>query len=395
MMPFAWQKADQLVYCNYLEHLLLHLKIGICRQKYLFHTPKEVLDFFTTGGYWQITCDINDLYAANTDQKSGWKKACYEQIAENYDDYIDIHKIALAYLFSKYIGKREPAILSEGYRFPMKRRNKEAAIVDIRGCTLVSINKDYSKMRIKSKEGVEYDFPLAYAYYQCGIDDIAEIIKTNMAKSHKTENDISIIYEDIKHLISSGCSTPNIVGSAEKLNVDFRGFGFPQFTNIPLDDMVYGRKTVDEYIGKAFPTKVNVTYQIGNDIPIFWQGDIPLKAQQSKFYIIRVEAVFEIKKGQTPFVRFKEPTLLWPGARSAKPSLCIDDENNFLYKNGIVLEHSYIWSEADNRYYDAYYEGRHLRPASVVISFTRDDFELFKKTYKVKQLKILDGCYFE
>ena len=26
--PFEWQKADRLVYCNYLEHLLLHIKIA-------------------------------------------------------------------------------------------------------------------------------------------------------------------------------------------------------------------------------------------------------------------------------------------------------------------------------------------------------------------------------
>ena len=31
--PFEWQKKERLVYCNVLEHLILHIKIAVLRQK--------------------------------------------------------------------------------------------------------------------------------------------------------------------------------------------------------------------------------------------------------------------------------------------------------------------------------------------------------------------------
>ena len=47
--PFEWQKKERLVYCNVLEHLILHIKIAILRQKEAFKTPQDIIEFFTTG----------------------------------------------------------------------------------------------------------------------------------------------------------------------------------------------------------------------------------------------------------------------------------------------------------------------------------------------------------
>ena len=104
--PFEWQKKERLVYCNVLEHLILHFKIAVLRQKELFKEPKDILDFFTTGGIYMICQEINDMFM-NDGTTSAWKKRCYEEIKDNYCDYIALIKSLLLYIKNDYIGKKE------------------------------------------------------------------------------------------------------------------------------------------------------------------------------------------------------------------------------------------------------------------------------------------------
>jgi len=48
--PFEWQKKERLVYCNLLEHLILHIKIAILRQKTKFKKPLTSKIFLLQAG---------------------------------------------------------------------------------------------------------------------------------------------------------------------------------------------------------------------------------------------------------------------------------------------------------------------------------------------------------
>lgn len=79
--PFEYQKADRLVYANYLEHLLLHVKI-----------VKEDVEQkgLGLGGVIMISSAINDYFRHG--RADGWKKHAMAHVKGNYDDYIIIMK---------------------------------------------------------------------------------------------------------------------------------------------------------------------------------------------------------------------------------------------------------------------------------------------------------------
>ena len=80
MHPFEYQKKENLVYCNILEHLILHLKIvQEC------HKENPHLGI---GGVSMITAQINGYY--DNPPMSGWHVYVYDVIKNKYDDYINI-----------------------------------------------------------------------------------------------------------------------------------------------------------------------------------------------------------------------------------------------------------------------------------------------------------------
>ena len=57
--PFSYQKAERLVYCNILEHLLLHIKIAE-EPRNANANENELLEI---GGASNLICrEINDFY---------------------------------------------------------------------------------------------------------------------------------------------------------------------------------------------------------------------------------------------------------------------------------------------------------------------------------------------
>lgn len=84
--PFEYQKADRLVYCNIMEHLILHIKI--------VEEPKpdraNRLEDQGIGGAINFICpQLNDFYNG-FDYKREVDKKRMEPIADNFDDYIKI-----------------------------------------------------------------------------------------------------------------------------------------------------------------------------------------------------------------------------------------------------------------------------------------------------------------
>lgn len=83
--PFEYQKADRLVYCNLLEHLLLHVKIA--------ENPSENAnegELPGIGGAINFICkDLNDIYAGK-EPADEWRKKVAEKVKDSFEDYIAI-----------------------------------------------------------------------------------------------------------------------------------------------------------------------------------------------------------------------------------------------------------------------------------------------------------------
>lgn len=131
--PYEYQKAERLVYCNYLEHLLLHICIG--KDKYWkehesFTFPKEFMCFIVPGITY-ICSEINDLF-----EKKGssveWRNRCFKEIECNLDDYIYVLKSFVDYMIEQYEGNREQKTIYVGQSIRHKRLG-EGVITKITG----------------------------------------------------------------------------------------------------------------------------------------------------------------------------------------------------------------------------------------------------------------------
>ena len=111
--PFEYQKADRLVYCNVLEHLILHIKI--------VEEPRNVdanmLELPGLGGVINYLCpQINDYYNGY-EYKRPYEIKKFSLIADNFDDYIGVLKHFLNVVVEKpeYTLLVTPEKLSRGY----------------------------------------------------------------------------------------------------------------------------------------------------------------------------------------------------------------------------------------------------------------------------------------
>ena len=85
--PFKWQLAKNIVYCDYLEHLFLH--ILICEYP---SEDRNVLEAVGIGGIINfIVPELNDLYSG---WKTGqaWRKNCHDLIINDKDMYLTLLK---------------------------------------------------------------------------------------------------------------------------------------------------------------------------------------------------------------------------------------------------------------------------------------------------------------
>lgn len=85
--PFEWQLAKNIIYCDYLEHLLLH--VLICE------FPSEEKNDFEAVGIGGvvnfIVPELNDFYSGwITNQE--WRRNCHNLIKNDKDVYFDVIK---------------------------------------------------------------------------------------------------------------------------------------------------------------------------------------------------------------------------------------------------------------------------------------------------------------
>ena len=84
--PFEYQKAERLVYCNLLEHLILHVKIVVEPK----HEKANLNENVGIGGITHYLCRIiNDLFIGYKTKKQ-YLLTAFELIKDNYDDYVKV-----------------------------------------------------------------------------------------------------------------------------------------------------------------------------------------------------------------------------------------------------------------------------------------------------------------
>lgn len=82
LFDYDYQKAENLTYCDYLEHLMLHCKINLLR-------VDQLGAFIRDGVVNYIVPQLNDWYGYAVDLDP-WQKAAFERIEDLYSDYRDI-----------------------------------------------------------------------------------------------------------------------------------------------------------------------------------------------------------------------------------------------------------------------------------------------------------------
>ena len=113
--PFAWQKKENLVYCDLLEHLFLH--VLICRY------PSPVSPLKDQVGISGITCflipELNGAYAGRK-PKQQWRQTCHERIINDKDAYLAVLEDFIPFAVSK---KGVPAeAFFQGLNTPLGRK---------------------------------------------------------------------------------------------------------------------------------------------------------------------------------------------------------------------------------------------------------------------------------
>ena len=84
--PYEWQMPENLIYCDYLEHLLLHVLICM----YPAVRPEDSGEIVGIGGVENyIVPELNDVYSGFK-SKQAWRSACYEHVLQDEDVYLHI-----------------------------------------------------------------------------------------------------------------------------------------------------------------------------------------------------------------------------------------------------------------------------------------------------------------
>ena len=108
--PYKYQKKDRLVYCNLIEHCLLHHKINEFTQAYPKVSPIDIRDFFNSQGVFHVSGLINDLFMKKGSSIS-YLQHYYDAIKDDYDNYIWMIAMILKNLEITYCGEKKPKMI--------------------------------------------------------------------------------------------------------------------------------------------------------------------------------------------------------------------------------------------------------------------------------------------
>lgn len=215
-------------------------------------------------------------------------------------------------------------------------------------------------------------------------------------------NDVLVLKEIMEHMLDMGANRltigscalaeyKSIVGKSEYKQM------FPNMKEVecPFDGFINAERYIRKFykgawcyahkkgkVGKGYTYDVNglysyVQHSMSNNYypighPIWFKGEIPQKAKISNHvYFVHIKCRFELKEGYLPTIQIK---------------------NNFLYDSTEWLHTSRI--KYRGIYYDEIERKGKLETSLVELFLIDSDFELLKRHYYLKDLEIIDGCWF-
>ncbi len=87
LFPFEWQQKENIVYCDYLEHLLLH--VLICKYPAEDKVPEVEVGYGGVVAF--LVPELNDVYSG-WETSQPWRKRCHDLIRDDKDVYMEILK---------------------------------------------------------------------------------------------------------------------------------------------------------------------------------------------------------------------------------------------------------------------------------------------------------------
>lgn len=374
MQPFAWQRKERLVYCNILEHLILHIKIMLMRQQASFEEPRDVFSFFTTDGTIMICHDLNDMFMLDGTEQP-WRKNCFQPVKENYSDYI----IILHALF-KYIELNVPQNADHSLFLQI------GSIIHTADgdCEILKMTPKRDILCIKLPSGKELSVYSTLASNQLTFFDYIDMYRRILSSGYES------FYTSIYHDLITDTPNDDVSKIVKSFSIDFGGYGFPEYTDFLLSES-YGAKNADQYISKALPMYSNPEFSLNGKTPVFLQGPFPdgFERNGKQFYIVRIRTTFDLKENSEAFLRYRESDIY-----RRKYDFTVSENRNLLHSGWTVLSTSKVIDPKTGEKYDYYYKADQLVKATLDISLGRDDFLLFFDRYNIHSLEILNGCYF-
>lgn len=291
--------------------------------------------------------------------------------------------------------------MGQWYSISIKHNNKMIELRDsfkLLPFKLQTIGKNFNTKHKKST--MEYT---GYRYAGCEITE---------EEQHYIANDVLVIKEALEIMYQQGHDKLTI-GScclAEYKSIVGKNNYIDKFPNIyerEIDESIYGSPNAGEYIRKSYrggwcylargkdnkiykngtTADVNSLYpsmmssESGNyypvGLPMFWKGNfIPPEAlKDNRFFFVRINTRFYIKKDKLPFVQIK---------------------NTLRYKSEEMLETSDMFDKKSGEYCNFYRDlDGEVKPCKVTLTLTMMDYYLLLEHYETPELQILDGCYFD
>lgn len=286
------------------------------------------------------------------------------------------------------------------YEIIIKHRNKTISIRDSLKLLPFKLEEVGEAFQTKHRKlTMEYK---GLRYAGCNITDEEKAYIANDVLSAKEALEVMFKQGHTELTIGSNClkDYKGIIGKF------FWDEWFPDLTEFPINENIYGSPNADKYIRKSYKggwcylktgkentiykhgltADVNSLYpsmmhsESGNYYPIglptFWKGDyIPKEATEpNKYYFVRIKTNFDLYKNKLP---------------------CIQIKGDWQYKATEWLTTSRL-KGGDNKYYKKWRDADgNIHDTRVILTLTMTDYKLIKEHYCLYDFEILDGCYFD
>lgn len=337
-MPRELLKGSNVVYCDALEHLLLHVMI---------------YDLVTVHRPWDPTDDLLSMIAELIDFYSGWmtplpnRFASHTRISNNEDVFIEIVKQLIITGFQHGVYITEQELFTNHLDFLTDKEWDHDLNIPLQKKIVTSLDGSLWEMMNEAVNNL-----IAKLSQECGRECSFVRLGNDKFHYHEAGKQGKLILKDFsKQLVIKGCVDPN-----KYLTAVLSGKTGGMFNRNKLYSAV-------------------ATKEPGFEFGSVWNGNqIPVQATNSNnTYFLRFRCSFQLKPGYSPFVRIRSSYYYdhHKDLVDSKPTV-----------NGRKVS-MYVDPATGEKITD-----------EVALLMTADEFRQFTERYTYQNFKILDGVFF-